>query len=56
MNKCPCRYPRVLDESVCPPSEGDHFVEDYPEYYDALYFPQLNTAVFETCATLTKSA
>ena len=32
---------------MCPPVEIPHVIDDYPVYYDALYFPLLHPAVFE---------
>ena len=37
---------RVLEENMCPPSEIPHLIDDYPYYYDPLYFPHLYPSLF----------
>ena len=32
---------------MCPPIETPHFAEDYPYYYDPLYFPHLHPSIFD---------
>ena len=32
---------------MCPPIETPHLIDDYPLYYDPLYFPHLHPLVFE---------
>ena len=32
---------------MCPPVNTTHLVDDYPNYYDPLYFPHLHPSVFE---------
>jgi len=42
-----CWRARVLDEKGVPP-EGVYFVEDYPVYYDRLYFLELHDPLPQT--------
>ena len=37
---------RVLEEYMCPSSETLHLIDDYPYYYDPLYFPNLYPSLF----------
>jgi hypothetical protein len=39
-----CCHARVLDEQDMPPT-GDHYIDDYPLYYNCLYFPELFVSV-----------
>ncbi|PBK99274.1 hypothetical protein ARMGADRAFT_1007851 [Armillaria gallica] len=48
LSKYPCRRARVLDEEQVPLDGEEHLVADYPDYYDALYFPEYHQKVFET--------
>ena len=32
---------------MCPPVETLHLIDDYPHYYDPLYFPHLHPSIFE---------
>ena len=32
---------------MCPPVDTPHDVDDYPHYYDPLYFPHLHLSMFE---------
>ncbi|KAG1761816.1 hypothetical protein EDD22DRAFT_894824 [Suillus occidentalis] len=58
LTKSPSRVSRVLDEDKCPPFTV-HDVRDYPDYYDALYYPHYHEPTFATarsfCAWLLKS-
>lgn len=41
-----CIRQRNIDMSICPPIEGDHELDDYPEYYTPLWFPDLFPETF----------
>lgn len=32
---------------MCPPVDTPHDIDDYPHYYDPLYFPHLHPSIFE---------
>jgi len=40
LNKRPSVISRVLDADDCPPHDVIHDINDYPKFYDALYYPQ----------------
>ena len=42
----------VLAYEDCPPHDTMHKTDDYPIYYDALYFPELHLSTFETLETV----
>ncbi|KAG2065975.1 hypothetical protein BDR04DRAFT_125811 [Suillus decipiens] len=48
ITKLPCCLSCVLNEGQCPPCDEPHDVNCYPLYYDALYYPHLNLACFES--------
>ncbi|KAG1841621.1 hypothetical protein C8R48DRAFT_781332 [Suillus tomentosus] len=48
VTKAPCRAARVVDERDCPPPLIPHDINDYPVYYDALYYPRYHTHHFDT--------
>jgi len=53
INKLPSRAPRVLNSYDCPPHGVLHYVDEYPTYYDTIYYPELYIHHFltpETCA------
>lgn len=47
ITKAPCRVARVLEEDMCPPFQTLHVIDDYPYYYDPLYFPELHPTLFD---------
>ena len=46
--KQPSVLARALCASICPPHDVQHDCTHYPLFYDPLYFPQYNCAVFES--------
>ena len=46
--KQPSVLARALCASDCPPHDVEHDSTHYPLFYDPLYFPQYNCAVFES--------
>ena len=52
INKWACRAGRVLAYKDCPPHDTMHETNDYPLYYDTLYFPELHLSTFETMETV----
>ena len=56
--KQPSIVPRVLCDSECPPFDEDHVIENYPVFYNPLYFPCYYQLLFSTgpnvCAWLLK--
>ena len=48
MRKQPCCATRVLDELLCPPANIAHDPNDYPDFYDPLYYPMLHPNIFMT--------
>lgn len=53
--KKPSVVARVLCATQCPPHDVFHFIDDYPCYYDACYFPQYHASIFAVCAWLSAS-
>ena len=46
--KQPSELPRVLCASYCPPHDVSHEIDDYPLYYDPLYFPSCYANIFDS--------
>ena len=44
--KQPCLQPRVLSASQCPPHDVVHDVSQFPDFYDALYYPMDHPSLF----------
>ena len=59
LNKCVRTAPQVLSLEDCPPDNVPHLPSEYPNYYNALYHPDLHPCVFESpqlfCEWLTAS-
>ena len=52
INKWACMAAHVLVYEDCPPHDTMHETDDYPMYYDALYFPELHLSMFKTLETV----
>ena len=46
--KQPSVQPCILCASHCPPHDVLHEIDDFPLYYNPLYYPLYNTSVFKT--------
>ena len=48
LDKAPCHAARVLFDYQCPPFDVEHNIDDFPVYYDPLYYPLLYPHIMST--------
>jgi hypothetical protein len=53
LNKSASREPRVLDLHDCPPHGQKHDVNQYINYYDPIYHPEMHVPLFMTAESCT---